>query len=161
MQQASLQSSRWAPSTSRRTNGFQTTPSTSQASANPVATRKTSLEKRKSSQILAFQKFLRCVRRLRWKSTTLLFCHHRALNQQTNNLINQTNFPISSDNGKANAAEINFKLDFFEYYGLLERTIVNLLECFSIVISADYTSDNVPLPPANHPSELRQADNSM
>lgn len=162
MQEASLQSSRWAPSGPRKTGGFQTTIITSaQVGANTLPTRRLSSEKRKDSQILAFQKFLKCVRRLKWKSTTLLFCHHRALNQQTDNLINKTNFPISTNNGKANAAEINFKLDFFEYYGLLERTIVNLLECFSIVISANCTSDNVPLPPANNSIQVRRVENSM
>lgn len=160
-----MQSSRWAPSTSRKANGFST--ASSQPVPNAPLLHKTPGEKRQSAEILAFQKFLKCVRRLRWKSTTLLFCHHRALNQQTDNFINQTNFPIFSDNAKANAAEINFKLDFFEYYGLLERTLVNLLECFSIVISADYTSHNVPLPPAelsaktNYQTQSQQAENSM
>lgn len=40
-----------------------------------------------------------------------------------------------------------FKADFFEYYALLERVLVHLLESFGIIISADYTTNSVPLPP--------------
>ena len=164
MPQASLQASRWAPSAARRENAFS---ASLQPNLSLPLPRKSPAEKQKVAQILAFQKFIRCLRRLKWKSTSLLFCHHRALNQETNNFINKINFPIFSDSDKANAAETNFKLDFFEYYGLLERALVNLLECFSIVISADPTSDNVPLPVGemfskdNPQSEPKQTKNSM
>lgn len=167
MQSANLKSSRWAPSTSRKPYSLQAPTSALHSGPDVPALRKTSTEKRKDSQISAFQKFLRCLRRLKWKSTSLLFCHHRALHQQTDNFINNVNFPITSDSSKANAAEINFKLDFFEYYGLLERTLVNLLECFSMVITADYTSDHVPLPPSetngdsNAQIGVRRVENSM
>lgn len=107
------------------------------------------------AQLQAYQRLLRYLRRLKWKSTTLLFCHHRALRTDTNNVICNLNFPISSDTGKANAAEIMFKADFFEYYALLERVLVSLLECFGMVISPDHHNGAVPLPP--HQLSLTQA----
>lgn len=148
MNTSNLSQSRWAPSSLRASSSDYRHLKGSVSNPNfsaPVA-RKSSREKQQVAQLRAYQRFLKSLRRLKWKSTTLIFCHHRALCQQTDNFINNLNFPISSDNGKANAAEIMFKVDFFEFYALLERVLVYALECFGIVISADYTTNTVPLP---------------
>lgn len=76
------------------------------------------------------------------------------MSQSTDNVINNQNFPISSDTGKANAAEIMFKVDFFEFYALLERVLVHLLGCFGMVITAEHhynttTAVNVPVVPSS------------
>lgn len=143
-----LNQSKWAPSSQRLTSadyrhlkGSISNPHL----AAPTA-RKSSGEKRQLAQLQAYQRAWKSLRRLKWKSTTLLFCHHRALSQQTDNVINGINFPITSDTGKANAAEIMFKVDFFEYYALLEIVVVALLACFGMVISADRTTGAVPVP---------------
>lgn len=147
MNATTLKDSRWAPASFRH-NASRQLPLTNvnnQTNSQPQHARKTSLEKRQHASLTAYQKFLKLLRRLKWKSGTLLYCHHRALTQQTNIQINGMTFQISSMNGRANAAEIMFKTDFFEWYANLERCLTNLLECFGMVISADFTTDSVPL----------------
>ncbi|KAK5072414.1 hypothetical protein LTR51_005050 [Lithohypha guttulata] len=144
MKKVTLSQSKWAPSSARNVSEHPHHPVNGTYSE--AGTRIASLEKRHNARLQSYQKFLKSFRRLKWKSTTLLFCHHRALLQETNNVINNTNFPISSDTGKANAAEIMFKVDFFEWYALLERVLVSLLGCY----------ETVPLPPtenATNPNE--------
>ncbi|KAK5082592.1 hypothetical protein LTR70_008320 [Exophiala xenobiotica] len=144
----SLKQSRWAPSSQRLSSGNYQHLKGSVSHPNFAAPlpRKSSGDKRQLAQIQAYQHVLKSLRRLKWKSTTLLFCHHRALTQQTDNIICDINFPLTSDTGKANAAEIMFKVDFFEYYALLERVLVHLLACYGMVISADHTTGTVPAP---------------
>jgi len=156
----SLKQSRWAPSAQRLSSGNYQHLKGSVSNPNFAVPppRKTSGEKRQLAQIQAYQHVLQSLRRLKWKSTTLLFCHHRALLQQTDNVICNVNFPITSDTGKANAAEIMFKVDFFEYYALLERVLVHLLACYGMVISADHTTGTVPVPA---PLEERDLNRSM
>lgn len=159
MQGLSLAQSRWAPSSQRLTSsdyrhlkGSISHPNfvhnNNNSSNKPPTARKSSTEKRQQAQIQSYQHVLKSLRRLKWKSTTLLFTHHRALTHQTDNIIHNLNFPITSTTGtgKANAAEIMFKVDFFEYYALLERVLVHLLGCYGMVISADHTTANVPVP---------------
>lgn len=158
MNDNNLSKSRWAPSSIQTNSADYRHPKGSVSNPNLLTARarKPSIEKRQIAQLQAYQRFLKSLRRLKWKSTTLIFCHHRALSQQTDNIINNINFPVSSDTGKANAAEIMFKVDFFEYYALLERALVHLLECFGIVITADHTTNAVPLP-----SEDKDLDSSV
>ena len=150
MNSVTLNQSRWAPSSARldSLDHHRLQSSISSPSSPNPALRKSSWEKRQAAQLHAYQKFLKSQRRLKWKSATLLFCHHRALHRQTDNFIGNLNFPIFSDTGRAHAAETMFKIDFFEYYQLLERVLISLLECFGIVISADHTNAHVPLPPS-------------
>lgn len=95
-------------------------------------------KKRQSTQTQEYTRFLKVLRRLKWKSSFLIHSHIRALTQETNNIIGGLNFPITSDTGKANAAEVMFKADFFEFYALLERCLVHLLGCFGMVITASH-----------------------
>ena len=165
----SLKQSRWAPSSQRATSADyrHLKGSISNPSIGVPIPRKSSSEKRQLAQMQAYQRVLKSLRRLKWKSTALLFCHHRALLQQTDNVISGMNFPIVSDTGKANAAEIMFKVDFFEYYALLERVVIASLECFGIVISADHTTSMVPVPLAEKDlnrsihSDAHAAENSI
>lgn len=144
---ATLNDSRWAPASFRKNTA---------ANHGPLANigngtyaqhlRKNSVEKRQHTALIAYQKFLKLLRRIKWKSGTLLYCHHRALTQDTDIVIKGVHFPISSEMSRANAAEIMFKTDFFDWYATLERCIINLLESYGVVISADFTTDKVPLP---------------
>lgn len=135
-----LQRSRWAPSSIVK----------SSITTSLSGTSKTSAERRLNVQRQSYQRFLKSFRRLKWKSTTLLFCYERALSRQTDNVIHGLNFPITSDTNKANAAEIMFKVDWFEFYALLERVLVYLLESVGMVVSADHTASSVPLPREVH-----------
>lgn len=154
MDAANLQKSRWASGTSHLY--VSRSPHKSRSSSPPKeATHNTPLskplnatERAQQSQLEDYQRFCRLLRRLKWKSIALLFCHNRAISRSTDNVINGLNFPITSDTGKANAAETMFKVDFFEFYALLERALVCLLGSFGMVISADH-STTVPLAPSS------------
>ncbi|KAJ9652677.1 hypothetical protein H2198_008080 [Neophaeococcomyces mojaviensis] len=147
MDPGSLQKSRWAP-------GFSTLYAAKEqcdgnninGEASAKSNKLKAVQRSQRLQVQDYENFCRLLRRLKWKSTTLLFCHNRAMSQSTDNVISGLNFPISSDTGKANAAEIMFKVDFFEFYALLERVLVHLLGCFGMVITADNAA--VPLAPS-------------
>ncbi|KAJ5157704.1 uncharacterized protein N7482_008804 [Penicillium canariense] len=67
-------------------------------------------------------RFMKIVSRLRWKLPFLAEGYRLA---------------TQADNSQAEAeAEIMFKIDFFEYYALLERAIVHLLAVFNIAVSS-------------------------
>lgn len=71
-------------------------------------------------------RFMKIVARLRWKLPFLAEGYRLATQ--------------STDNGVSAAevahAEIMFKIDFYEYYALLERAIVHLLGVFNIAVSS-------------------------
>ncbi len=63
----------------------------------------------------------------------LLVSHHRALSQSVSTSINGTDWVI--DRGEA---EKMFRVDFFEWYVLLERCLVCVLASVGVVVSARY-----------------------
>ncbi|KAF7712518.1 Uncharacterized protein PECH_004313 [Penicillium ucsense] len=65
-------------------------------------------------------RFMKIVSRLRWKLPFLAEAYRIA----------------TEDTQPSSEAEIMFKIDFFEYYALLERAIVHLLAVFNITVSS-------------------------
>ena len=72
--------------------------------------------------------------RLKWKSHLLVASHQRVTQAM------QGPSP-GIHNLSATEAETMFKLDFFEYYVLLERVILHLLGVFNIAVSSDLGKD--------------------
>jgi hypothetical protein len=109
-----LSSSRWAP---RNWRGQQSTsglgPSRTETEPKP------DLELSKHKKLLA---------RLKWKSHLLVISHQRVT--QALQTPSQGTHSLS-----ASEAETMFKLDFFEFYVLLERVLLHLLGVFNISVS--------------------------
>jgi hypothetical protein len=74
--------------------------------------------------------------RLKWKSSLLIISHQRV----TQAMQAPTTGPHDSS---ATEAETMFKLDFFEYYVLLERVILHLLGVFNISVSPHVVEEQV------------------
>ncbi len=75
-------------------------------------------------------KHTKLLRRLKWKSHLLIVSHQRVTQAL------QLSSPGIHDLGP-NEAETMFKLDFFEYYALLERVLLHLLGVFNVSVSPD------------------------
>ncbi|KAF3391394.1 hypothetical protein F1880_007732 [Penicillium rolfsii] len=74
-------------------------------------------------------RFMKIVSRLRWKLPFLAEGYRLAT------------IPPNPDDPSSNSeAQIMFKIDFFEYYALLERAIVHLLAVFNITVSSSSSS---------------------
>ena len=67
----------------------------------------------------------------------LLFSHHRALSQATSTNINGVEWAM-----ERGEAETMFRVDFFEWYVLLERCLVCLLASVGVAVSAGYDPRN-------------------
>lgn len=152
-----LKDSKWASTNNRSTNSNHRPLRGSKSIPVLPKIRQTSTEKRKSSQLEAYAKLLKTHRRLKWKSTSLLHSWDRALHGNNHNIIAGVNFEIYSDTGKANVGEIMFKADFFEYFVLLERCLVHLLECVGQAVSAGSTTKYLPLPSIHAQKENGQS----
>ena len=150
-----LTSSKWASPSARTISSDYRHLKGSKSQPLLPETRKTSTERKQSAQLQAYARLLKTYRRLKWKSSGLLISHQRALNGNTSNIICNVDFAVTSDTGRANAAEIMFKADFFEYFVLLERCLVHLLECFGMFITADHATNGTPLPPIPNRQENR------
>lgn len=72
------------------------------------------------------QGYDRLLRRLEWKCQ-LLLCSHHTVNQSIHDA-------TETDNGPATAMT-QLKLDFFEFYSLLERTLLHLLGLFHVKVT--------------------------
>ncbi|KAK3402813.1 hypothetical protein B0T20DRAFT_8398 [Sordaria brevicollis] len=70
-------------------------------------------------------RYTKIVRRLKWKLPFLASGYALAVK----------GLSLSTRPGQLNEAEIMFKLDFFEYYMLIERALVHLLGVFGITVS--------------------------
>jgi len=108
-----LQRSRWAPALS-----FTNSTSSAAAAGNRSATQSSSVP---ADELARHQRLLR---RLRWKLPYLADSHRRAT--------------LPDEHTSAtdrHEAELMFKLDFFEYYVLLERALLHLLAVFGITVS--------------------------
>ncbi|BCR93019.1 uncharacterized protein AKAW2_10065A [Aspergillus luchuensis] len=76
-------------------------------------------------------RFMKIVERLKWKLPYLAYGYRLA-----------TLDPASSDFDVSHA-EIMFKLDFHEYYSLLERAIVHLLSVFGVSVSSAFARNHL------------------
>ncbi|WYZ46600.1 hypothetical protein EsH8_IX_000825 [Colletotrichum jinshuiense] len=76
-----------------------------------------------------FKRYIQIVRRLKWKLPYLSHGYHHAIARPGD--------PLYGGETDAEEAELMFKLDFYEYYMLLERALVHLLGVFGITISRD------------------------
>ncbi|KAJ5085180.1 hypothetical protein N7532_009951 [Penicillium argentinense] len=132
-----LLSSRWAPDGSGRYNGTSTTPSLRRPRSETPLLNHSSYPSQSRSPAPApstgllppheeLARFMKIVSRLRWKLPFLAEAYRLATIP-----IDQA---VSSES--LAHAEIMFKIDFHEYYALLERAIVHLLAVFNITVSA-------------------------
>ncbi|ROT39890.1 hypothetical protein SODALDRAFT_275310 [Sodiomyces alkalinus F11] len=74
-----------------------------------------------------FRRYVQIVRRMKWKLPYLQYGYHLA---------------VSGHNPDLQEAELMFKLDFYEYYMLLERALVHLLGVFGVAISPGRSHQN-------------------
>ncbi|KAJ6134645.1 hypothetical protein N7523_000967 [Penicillium sp. IBT 18751x] len=134
-----LLSSRWAPSASEpyshsQNHSLRRPRSENRIRSNPSPTRHNGGDKRiptptPTTNILLppseeLNRFMKIVARLRWKLPFLAEGYRLAT------LDTDTNMTSESQ------SEIMFKIDFHEYYALLERAIVHLLGVFNITVSS-------------------------
>jgi hypothetical protein len=103
----SLQKSRWAPASNENNNSPSSSSSRPSALFSPTA---------------ELSRFIKIVARLKWKLPFLAEGYRLAT------LPPDTGIDVAQ-------AEIMFKLDFHEYYALLERALVHLLGVFGIAVS--------------------------
>lgn len=122
-----LSESRWAPNASQRYRSnastystFPTTPHTSPASATskPTAITTTSTT---VTCLEELEKHDRLLRRLKWKAALLLLSYQHASS-------------IPASDSEHTHIETMFKLDFFEFFVLLERALVHLLASLHIAV---------------------------
>lgn len=116
------------------------------------------------TRLTELHRFRRLFRRLRWKSNSLAHWSHRALNltheQQDTEYSHRPGLPNPLYHGPVAAlgqyhfvidpvdAERQFKIDFYEFYALLERGLVCLFGVWGIVISASqHDEDGAGIPP--------------
>ncbi|KAK3326233.1 hypothetical protein B0H66DRAFT_471776 [Apodospora peruviana] len=76
-------------------------------------------------------RFTKIIRRLKWKLPFLGQGYWRAVSR------------LGQDRAHIAEAELMFKLDFFEFYALIERALVHLMGVFDIHISPGYPSSSV------------------
>ncbi|KAK2059704.1 hypothetical protein LY76DRAFT_592090 [Colletotrichum caudatum] len=76
-----------------------------------------------------FKRYIQIVRRLKWKLPYLSHGYHHAIARPGD--------PLYGGETNAEEAELMFKLDFYEYYMLLERALVHLMGVFGITVSRD------------------------
>lgn len=98
-----------------------------------------------AQDINALEKYDRLLRRLHWKGQLLFYSHQ-----------------VASDHCDQDAVLAQFKLDFFEFYTLLERTLVHLLAIFRIQVAkvgpaADRPSSPVKAAMSRNGSPLKKA----
>ena len=90
--------------------------------------------------VVQLSKHQKLLARLRWKSQLLVISH-----QRVTQAVQAPGQGSNSHSLSAAEAETMFKLDFFEYYVLLERVILHLLAAYRIAISPDLVKE-----PVNH-----------
>src|SRR3984957_11241485 len=116
-----LSASRWAP------RNWRTQQSASGLGLGTEVQHKPDVELSKHKKLLA---------RLKWKSSLLIISHQRVMQVMQ--------APTTGPHDlSATEAETMFKLDFFEYYVLLERVILHLLGVFNISVSPHVVEEPV------------------
>lgn len=101
---------------------------------------------RTTASFRELQRFLRIVRRLKWKIPDLARGYREAVDRIGPHV----------DRQQAEEAALMFKLDFFEYYMLIERALVHLLGVFGIQITRHFkpgtTTQSAPRTGINTPN---------
>lgn len=125
-----LYSSRWAPRTWR-----------SRGQQQPTTTDSSSLGTSRADgtdykPALELSKHKKLLRRLKWKSHLLIVSHERVTHAM------QQAPSVGTPGPSATEAETMFKLDFFEFYVLLERVLLHLLAVFNISVSPHVMAEN-------------------
>lgn len=154
-----LLSSRWAPSAStgfRYSSGINANTSPLRRRHNDYRAPPASTSAANTSNTLLppheeLSRFIKIVARLRWK-LPFLAEGYRLATLTPSNEVDETDIAH---------AEMMFKIDFHEYYALLERAIVHLLGVFNIAVSSTargYRGNNAHVNP-NSSSNLRDHPN--
>ncbi|TEA13288.1 hypothetical protein C8034_v004824 [Colletotrichum sidae] len=97
--------------------------STPNGAASTTATTATNATAPPKSQ-QEFKRYIQIVRRLKWKLPYLSHGYHIAIAKPGD--------PLFGGETNAAEAELMFKLDFYEYYMLLERALIHLLGVFDL-----------------------------
>lgn len=137
-----LADSRWAPkynhaisyTKSTRTNSYNssttvTTETTTTKSSTTPSTDPAPLTRIPASYN-ELTRYTKIVRRLKWKLPYLAAGYRQAVDRLGPHV----------DQARVAEAELMFKIDFFEYYMLLERALVHLLGVFGITVSPSFSS---------------------
>lgn len=139
-----LAESRWAPkynhaitySKSSRSNGYSTTTQTTTTRATttthplPIQSFPNIPPLSLPASYNELTRYTKIVRRLKWKLPYLASGYRQAVERDDPH----------TDPSPAAEAELMFKIDFFEYYMLVERALVHLLGVFAISISPSSSS---------------------
>ncbi|RKU41918.1 hypothetical protein DL546_001324 [Coniochaeta pulveracea] len=144
-----LAASRWAPGARRTTGGLvqarepfapltsniprETTSTKSGATHQQLGTRSHGNTDSCTTAASELQRFLRIVRRLKWKIPDLARGYREAVDGRLGNV----------HRAYAEEAALMFKLDFFEYYMLIERALVHLLGVFGITVSRGFEKRHI------------------
>jgi len=117
-----LHGSQWAPGTSRTRQ--------TQTAALPPEQRHAVTRQEE------YKRFSKLLFRLEWKANHLLISQQQVLVHHDAQLTAGWHFTSSAAD-----AETMFKVDFFEFYILLERAVIHLLAVFAIAVSASNASE--------------------
>ncbi|OIW29451.1 hypothetical protein CONLIGDRAFT_327105 [Coniochaeta ligniaria NRRL 30616] len=134
-----LADSRWAPkynhaitytkSTRSSNYGSSTTTETTTKSTT-TATTPQPAPARLPASYNELTRYTKIVRRLKWKLPYLASGYRQAVDRVG---------PHADHQSRAQEAELMFKIDFFEYYMLIERALVHLLGVFGISVSPSFS----------------------
>ncbi|KAL2162871.1 hypothetical protein VTH06DRAFT_6707 [Thermothelomyces fergusii] len=108
--------------TTTTTTRARTTTTTTTAAPSPTGNARDARNARNASGPHELARYAKIVRRLQWKLPFLAQGYRRAVDR------------VGADRAAVAEAELMFKLDFFEYYMLLERALVHLLAVFGVVV---------------------------
>ncbi|KAJ9133196.1 hypothetical protein NKR19_g9145 [Coniochaeta hoffmannii] len=138
-----LADSRWAPKynhaisytkSARSSNGYGSSSTTTQTTS--TTTTSTTTTTQSLPQLPAsyneLTRYTKIVRRLKWKLPYLASGYRQAVDRVGPHV----------DQSRVAEAELMFKIDFFEYYMLIERALVHLLGVFGITVSPSFSSSS-------------------
>jgi hypothetical protein len=153
----SLSSSRWAPASVRRKQGYndswqrQTSPASDfdrSSIHNSLHTQRPinnlenqpplpAAQRNHLTRQQSYNRFTRLLLRLRHKSLLLQFSHHRALNAPDSASVVRD---AASDVAAFTSVEVEtmFRVDFYEWYVLLERCLIALLDSVGVAVQTGY-----------------------
>lgn len=134
-----LADSRWAPrynhaisyTKSTRSNGYGSSTTTETTTTKSTTTLNQPLAlARLPASYNELTRYTKIVRRLKWKLPYLASGYRQAVDRLGPHI----------DQSRVAEAELMFKIDFFEYYMLLERALVHLLGVFGVTVSPSFSS---------------------
>ena len=133
-----LADSRWAPQynhaisytkSARSSNGYGSSTTTQTTSTTTTSTTTTTQSlPRLPASYNELTRYTKIVRRLKWKLPYLASGYRQAVDRVGPHV----------DQSRVAEAELMFKIDFFEYYMLIERALVHLLGVFGITVSPSF-----------------------